>query len=62
MTKPTAIYYSMLKYQAENIELLNREFEVIELASPVHDTDDLLAKADILFAPLGYMTDQAKGN
>lgn len=60
MTKPTAIYYSMLKYQAENIELLHREFEVIELASPVHDTDDLLAKADILFAPLGYMTDQAK--
>ena len=53
MSKPTAIYYSILKYQAENIELLHREFEVIELDSPAHDTDALLAKADILFAPLG---------
>jgi D-3-phosphoglycerate dehydrogenase len=52
--KPTAIYYSILKYDARNRARLDELFQVIELATPADLTADLLAQAEVLFAPLGY--------
>lgn len=54
MTKPTALYYSILKYQPENRKRLDRLFKVVEIETPDHDTLDVLAKITVLFAPLGY--------
>lgn len=60
MTKPTALYYSILKYQQENLDRLHQAFRVIELPDPSHDTAEILAKVEVLFAPLGYQVDRAK--
>ena len=60
MTKPIALYYRMLKYQPENMAILAREFELIELDSPAQDTPEVLARVDVLFAPLGHMVDATK--
>lgn len=60
MTKPVALYYRILKYQPENLATLAREFELIELESPAQDSTELLARTEVLFAPLGYMVDAAK--
>lgn len=58
--KPVAIYYRMLKYQPENLEKMHHEFDVIEFDTPEYDTHEALAKAQVLFAPLGYMVDKEK--
>ncbi len=59
MPKPKAVYYSILAYRPENRALLDRLFEVVELADPREDNEQL-ASAEILFAPLGFMVDGAK--
>lgn len=58
--KPVALYYRMLKYQPENLARLQAEFELIEIDTPAQDTFDLLGRVEVLFAPLGFMVDQAK--
>ncbi len=58
--KATALYYSCLKYQPENLALLGDSFECIELADPSGDTPGILARVEVLFAPLGYQVDKAK--
>jgi phosphoglycerate dehydrogenase-like enzyme len=58
--KPTALYYSVLRYQPSNRALLDACFVVTERADPRQDTDDVLAGTEVLFAPLGYMVDEAK--
>jgi phosphoglycerate dehydrogenase-like enzyme len=58
--KPVALYYRILKYQPENLALLNSEFSIEMLDSPTEDTSELLAKVEVLFAPLGYMVDRVK--
>ena len=58
--KYTAVYYRILKYQPENLEHLHKKFKVIELDSPEEDTEVILNKTEILFAPLGYMIDREK--
>lgn len=52
----------MLKYQPENLEKLHQKFDVIELDNPEQDTADILARSEVLFAPLGYMVDKGKIN
>ncbi len=59
MPKPKAIYYGILSYQPENRALLDRLFDVVELADP-RDDDEQLADAQVLFAPLGFTVDGAK--
>jgi len=54
------LYYGLLAYQPDNLELLKSEFDVIELPTPVEDSDDVLAGVDACFAPLGYRFDSAK--
>jgi lactate dehydrogenase-like 2-hydroxyacid dehydrogenase len=60
MKKPTALYYRILKYQPQNLALLVRYFDLVELENPTHDTAGILAKTDALFAPLGFSVDAAK--
>lgn len=60
MVKPGALYYSVMKYQPENLATLLREFTLITLDSPAQDSPEVLAKIEVLFAPLGYMVDAAK--
>lgn len=60
MTKPVALYYWILKYQPENLATLAREFDLINLDSPALDSPEVLARTEVLFAPLGYMVDSAK--
>lgn len=54
MPLPTALYYSILKYQPENLKFLQEHFQVIELVHPEADRDEILARVDLCFAPLGY--------
>jgi phosphoglycerate dehydrogenase-like enzyme len=60
MTKPRAVYYSILSYQPSNRALLDEAFDVIELRDPSFDSDAVLADCEICFAPLGYRFDAAK--
>jgi phosphoglycerate dehydrogenase-like enzyme len=62
MKKLVVLYYRMLRYQPENIATLAREFDLIELDSPAQDTEEILARVDVLFAPLGHMVGVAKIN
>lgn len=60
MAKPTIIYYEILNYRPENLELLRDNFQVITLPDPAHDTLDVLSTADVVLAPLGYSFDKEK--
>jgi D-3-phosphoglycerate dehydrogenase len=52
-----AIYYRVLGYQPENVSLLQATFDVTALDDPRQDTDQILADAEVLFAPLGFQVD-----
>ncbi|MBW1699418.1 MAG: hydroxyacid dehydrogenase [Deltaproteobacteria bacterium] len=51
---PKALYYRILKYQHQNLALLKRYFDLIELDNPNENNEDILAGIEVLFAPLGY--------
>lgn len=55
--KPVALYYRILKYQPDNRGLLEKHFEVLELEHPDEKTDEVLARVELLFAPLGFRVD-----
>lgn len=59
-SKPVALYYETLAYQAENLAILREQFEVHTLDSPRDDTPKALAPVELCFAPLGYRFDVAK--
>jgi len=52
--KRKAIYFKILNYQSDNLELLRHKFELCELDDPSELTAAYLAECEILFAPLGY--------
>jgi D-3-phosphoglycerate dehydrogenase len=58
--KPRALYYRILRYQPENRELLRAAFDTIELDDPRHETPEILAGIEVLFAPLGFRVDDEK--
>lgn len=60
MIKPKLLYYSMLQYQPDTLALLHENFEVIELANPSCDTDEVLASVNVILAPLGYLCGKDK--
>ncbi len=62
LDKPVALYYSVLKYQPENLATLRSEFTLITLDSPAQDSPEVFAEVEVLFAPLGYMVNAAKIN
>jgi D-3-phosphoglycerate dehydrogenase len=49
-----------LCYQPENLELLRGAFDTTELDDPRHDTPDILAGIEVLFAPLGFRVHDEK--
>lgn len=58
--KPSVLYYDLLSYQPENLALLEKEFEVIQLSTPAEDSDEILSQVDACFSPLGYLFDARK--
>ncbi len=54
MSLLTALYYSILQYQPENLKFLHEHFQVIEIVDPDADREKILAEVDLCFAPLGY--------
>lgn len=55
--KPVALYYRILKYQSENYNFINEHFELLELEHPGENSDALLVRVELLFAPLGFQID-----
>jgi len=60
MKKYKLLYYSILKYQRPNYELLREKFDIVELESPAQDTNKILADIQIILAPLGFHVDKEK--
>jgi len=60
MSKPTVIYYSILNYAPENIDLLKRRFRVLTLKDPGQDSLEMLETAEAIIAPLGYYLGKEK--
>jgi lactate dehydrogenase-like 2-hydroxyacid dehydrogenase len=58
--KKKALYYEILQYQPESLELLHKNFDVFILRSPAEDTLEILADIDVLFAPLGFQVNRKK--
>lgn len=48
------LYYSILEFQPELLDLLRRNFDLIELPDPNHDKADILDNVDVIFSPLGF--------
>lgn len=60
MNRYTLLYYSILKYQKNNFDMLKDNFNLIEIDNPSLDRDDLLENVDVILAPLGYHLDKSK--
>lgn len=58
--KPRVIYYRVLQYQPENVDLLRAQFDVLTADDPRADTDEMLSNADAIFAPLGFRVDKTR--
>ena len=60
MDKPTLVYYEILQYVQNNLDLLNQHFEVVTLPDPSFDTPEILSRATVILAPLGYFLGKEK--
>jgi D-3-phosphoglycerate dehydrogenase len=60
MAKPTLVYYDILQYVRPNQDLLNQYFEVVTLPDPSFDTPEILSRASVILAPLGYFLGKEK--
>ena len=60
MARIRLLYYDILQYHPSVLERMHEKFEVVSLADPRHDTDDVLAEIDVVLAPLGFPFDKAK--
>lgn len=49
-----ALYFEILNYKKENLDLLYDNFEVVRLNNPSQITPDILKDVSVIFAPLGY--------
>lgn len=49
-----ALYFSILRYHEDNLDLLKRHFRVVERPTPEGLDGTMLADVNLLFAPLGY--------
>lgn len=58
--RPVAVYYRMMQYQPQNLAVLEKAFQLVQLQDPREDSDAVLAEAEVLFAPLGFQVDKAK--
>ena len=60
MGKPRVVYYEIQDFQESSLAFLHERFEVTVLPDPGHDTPELLARADALFAPMGHVYNKEK--
>ncbi|MEW5725752.1 MAG: NAD(P)-dependent oxidoreductase, partial [Thermodesulfobacteriota bacterium] len=60
MKKPVLVYYDILEYRPENMDLLESWFQVVRLPDPGHDTPEILKTAAVILAPLGYFLGREK--
>ena len=60
MNKPTFLYYNILQYRPSVLELIKKRFDVISLPDPNHDSEEILEKAEVIMAPLGFSLGQEK--
>jgi len=51
---PTLVYYEILNYQASNRALMEDYFNVVTLPDPDYDTPEILERAEVILAPLGF--------
>ena len=49
-----ALYYDVLQFHPDNVDLLHASFDVVTLADPRQDSPEVLAGVDAAFAPLGF--------
>ena len=52
--QPVAIYYSSLNFDQDCLSLLENNFELVTLPNPDHNETELLNRAELIFAPLGW--------
>ena len=60
MAKPFALYYQILNFHQENLELMDCLFDCTTLMDPTFDNAAILGKVEVLFAPLGFLVDSEK--
>ena len=60
MTKPIALYYRVMNFHPENLELIYALFDCVVLEDPRSDTKKILRDTEVLFAPLGFPVNAAK--
>ena len=60
MAKPRLLYYAVLRYAPENLDVLRAAFDVVELPDPRADRDEVLAEVDAACAPLGTPMDSER--
>jgi len=60
MSKPALLYYDVLTFQEDNLEYIEKNFELLRLPDPQNDTDEILERAKVIFAPMGYVLDKRK--
>jgi D-3-phosphoglycerate dehydrogenase len=60
LAKPILIYYKILNFQEDILKYIEENFDSITLPDPGHDTEEVLKKAKVLFAPMGFMFDKNK--
>jgi D-3-phosphoglycerate dehydrogenase len=54
------LYYDVLQFHPENVDLLHASFDVVTKPDPRHDSPEVLGKVDAAFAPLGFRFDAGK--
>ncbi|MGE4293778.1 MAG: 2-hydroxyacid dehydrogenase [Desulfovibrio sp.] len=60
MRKPVLVYYEVLGYLPETLAYIDENFERITLPDPGADADEILARAEVLMAPLGFAVDKTR--
>ena len=55
-----SLYYEILRFQPQNLDLLKEYFDVRTLATPDEDRAEVLKNIDVVFAPLGYYLGKEK--
>jgi len=60
LAKPILIYYKILNFQESTLKYMEENFNCVTLPDPEHDTEEVLKKAKVLFAPMGYTFDKEK--
>lgn len=57
--REVAVYFEVLEYTSDNLRVLSNRFDLRRLSDPSALTDEVLAEAELLFAPLGYRFEES---